>query len=183
VWEIYAESGSFVAENQPIARLYRPGDMKIEAHLLSEDSLSLSPGQTVSCLLADNTSFEAEIVFVSSVALETLSTIGITENRCLVELRPQNLPAQIGAGHPVDLTFSSPAVERALSVPASAVMPMGAGNGIYILRDGRALLTEVQTGLHSGGRVEILSGLSEGDSVILDPHDTGIADNSRVTAQ
>lgn len=181
VWEIYTEAGAFVAENQPVAKLYRPGDMRIETHLLSEDALPLSAGQTVSCKLADGTAFSAEISFVSPVANETLSTIGITENRCLVTLRPQNLPNNAGAGHQVDLTFRSVAAENVLSVPVSAVVPSGTANAVYLLRAGKAVLTEIETGVQSGGRVQILSGVSEGDRVILDPRDKGIRDNSRVT--
>jgi hypothetical protein len=50
------------------------------------------------------------------------------------------------------------------------------------LLDGKAILTPVKTGLRSGGRVQLLSGVEEGNAVILDPFDKKITDKKRVAA-
>ncbi len=183
VWEMLVEAGSFVSKNEPIAKLYKngEGEMEIEADVLSEDALRLNVGDLATCSLADGTALQAKIRFISPVAQETLSTIGITENRCKIKLTPVGLPQKIGGGHQVDLTFTSVAAQNTLSVPASSVIPMESGSGVYLARDGKAVLTPVVTGVRSGGRVEILSGISEGEQVILDPYDSAVTEGKRIS--
>ncbi len=182
VWQVMAEVGEFVTENQPIVRLYRSQDLQFEAELLAADAMRLKVGQTVDCQLADDRKLSAEITFVSPVAHETLSTLGVAERRCLVRLAPIGLPKGIGAGYPVDLDFSVTAAQGVISVPASAIVPTEKGSGVYLLKDKKALLTQVETGLRSGGRVQLVSGVTPGDVVILDPFDKKITDGKRVAA-
>ena len=182
VWQVLTEVGTFVSENQPLIRLYPDGELLLEAELLAADAMRLSVGQQVDCQLADEQKLTAKITFISPVAHETLSTLGVVERRCLVRLAPVGLPVGTGAGYPVDLDFSVTAAERVLSVPASAIVPTSSGSGVYLLHDGKAVLTPVKTGLRSGGRVQLLSGVEEGDAVILDPFDKKITDKKRVAA-
>jgi membrane fusion protein (multidrug efflux system) len=51
-------------------------------------------------------------------------------------------------------------------VPAEAVVPSATGHSVYVLRDGRAELQEVQIGLRTRESVEVLRGLAPGDVVI-----------------
>lgn len=180
LWQVLVEPGVYVAQDQPLAKIYRPGAMKLEAYLLSEDTLGLSVGQEVACALTDGTALAAKVTFVSPIAQEMMSTIGIKENRCRVELEAQDLPDQVGAGYQADLTFRSVQAQDVLTVAASALVPQGDGSGVYVIRGGKAVLTSVETGARGDGRVEILSGLAGGEEVILSPGDIGIKDGSRV---
>jgi multidrug efflux pump subunit AcrA (membrane-fusion protein) len=182
VWQVMTEVGDFVSENQPIVRLYPGGELLLEAELLAADAMRLSVGQQVDCQLADEQKLTAKISFISPVAHETLSTLGVVERRCLIRLTPVGLPPGTGAGYPVDLDFSVTAAEGVLSIPASSIVPTSTGSGVYLLLDGKAILTPVKTGLRSGGRVQLLSGVEEGDAVILDPFDKKITDKKRVAA-
>ena len=54
-------------------------------------------------------------------------------------------------------------------VPVSAVLTGSAGEeSAFIVEDGQALRREVETGLVSGGRVEIVSGLTPGEIVVVE---------------
>ena len=55
--------------------------------------------------------------------------------------------------------------EGALLVPVGAV----SNNGVWLERDGRAVRRPVKTGITGTDKVEILSGLAPGDTVIVDP--------------
>lgn len=180
VWESYLETGVYVTENTPVARVFRPDAMKITAMLLSEDTTGLQPGDRVECALTDGSTFAAQVEFVCPVAQQSLSGIGLSENRCEVELTPLELPSQAGAGYQVDLTFHSVALPSALSAPSSALLPYKDGNAVYLAHGGKAVLTPVATGLRIGGRVELTEGLAEGDVVITNPYDSGIKAGSRV---
>ena len=53
-------------------------------------------------------------------------------------------------------------------VPVSAVLTGTAGESAFIVEGGKALRREVETGLVSGGRVEIVSGLNPGEIVVVE---------------
>ena len=55
-----------------------------------------------------------------------------------------------------------------LLVPASAIVPFGQMDRVYVAEEGRARLRLVRTGEHDDGKVEILAGLNPGDRVIVD---------------
>jgi HlyD family secretion protein len=67
--------------------------------------------------------------------------------------------------------------ERALTVPAEAVRESAGGRSVQVVRDGRVATARVETGVRASARVEIASGLREGETVLLTK---GITDGSRV---
>ncbi|MFO7535061.1 MAG: efflux RND transporter periplasmic adaptor subunit [Kiritimatiellia bacterium] len=58
---------------------------------------------------------------------------------------------------------------EAFLIPASAVYAVGQIELVQVVRDGRAIRRSVRTGPRTGGNVEVLSGLSSGDAVLLNP--------------
>ncbi|MCC5795499.1 MAG: efflux RND transporter periplasmic adaptor subunit [Chromatiales bacterium] len=58
--------------------------------------------------------------------------------------------------------------EQAVTVPQVAVVRRPAGEVVYVVNEGRAEERLVRRGLRSGRMVEILEGLSPGDTVIVD---------------
>lgn len=55
----------------------------------------------------------------------------------------------------------------ALTVPATAVIRALGRKLVFVVRDGRAIAAEVQTGIRSGADIEIVAGLSEGDEFVV----------------
>lgn len=70
-----------------------------------------------------------------------------------------------------------------LSVPLDAIDGLGTSvQQAYLVRDGIVHLVTVKTGLQTPNRVEIVSGLRQGDKVIVGRH-TGLSDGQQVEAQ
>ena len=68
-----------------------------------------------------------------------------------------------------------------ISVPKEALIEKGRLTGVYVVtRDSSARLHWLILGDNEGDMVSVLSGLSEGDRVILSPEQTGVADGRRV---
>ncbi len=55
-----------------------------------------------------------------------------------------------------------------LLVPATAIVPFGQMDRVFVAEEGRARLRLVRTGERDDGKVEILAGLNPGDRVIVD---------------
>lgn len=86
-----------------------------------------------------------------------------------VKVRPDRVPNFFRSQMTANLSFVIERKERTLLLPASAVQE-GPGGGKRVTvtgPDGKPVLREVETGLETGSRIEILSGLSLGEKVLL----------------
>jgi len=55
---------------------------------------------------------------------------------------------------------------NALVIPEQAIVPRGERRYVFRVKDGKAVLTEVRVGQRRQGSVEVVEGLSEGDTVV-----------------
>ena len=89
-------------------------------------------------------------------------------------------PGTVRSGQLVRLQI--PAGEHpALLVPVDAVSRFGQMERVFVARDGRVVLRLVKSGRETGGRIEILSGLSAGESVVRSAP-AALREGDRVTA-
>lgn len=188
LWEVYTEKGAYLAQNQAAVKVYRADEMKLAASVLAEDAAGLTVGMEAEAVYPDGVKGRATVAFIARTASKAISSTGLEESRCQVELVPKEpddiaLMERFGAGQQADLTFQIIKAENVLTVPVSAVVPDGTDAVVYNVRAGKAKATAVKTGLTENGRTEILEGLTEGDVVISDPYDTGIRDGSRVKTE
>ena len=68
-----------------------------------------------------------------------------------------------------------------LVVPTEALLDEDDASAVYVVNDGEVSRRNVETGVETGGRVEILAGLSEQDVVVVVGH-SSLRDGSRVLA-
>lgn len=183
LWETYVQEGAYLSQNQPVAKVYSIGEMKVAASVLAEDAAFLETGMKAELVYPDGSQSAAEVTFLSRTAETVLSSTGIEERRCRVELAADEMPERLGAGQEADATFSIVKAEQVLTVPSAAVMPEGLGSMVYVIRAGKAMKTEVTTGMAENGRVEVVSGISEGDVIVAEPYESGVKDGKRVVAE
>lgn len=69
---------------------------------------------------------------------------------------------------------------NAVLVPEEALVLKGSGALVFRVRDGKAWVTTVTTGMRRKGTIEIVTGLQAGDVVVTDGH-TKLRDESRVS--
>ncbi|MDQ0273535.1 efflux RND transporter periplasmic adaptor subunit [Cytobacillus purgationiresistens] len=72
--------------------------------------------------------------------------------------------------------------KSALTIPAEAVLTDDAASYVFLLKDGKSVKHEVEIGIASGSKMEVLSGLAEGDQVIANPSDS-LQDGMEVNAK
>ena len=69
----------------------------------------------------------------------------------------------------------------ALVLPTAALIDEDDESAVYVVRDGKVERRVIETGIRSGGKVEILDGLSEADFVVVVGH-SNLRDGSKVLA-
>ncbi len=154
--------GQRVMEGEP---LYRIADLRVvwlEGDVFEQDLGSARVGQTVT---AEFQALPGEIrTGKISYVYPTLSTDTRT-GRVRVALENPGLLLKPGMFATIHL--STPITRAVISVPRSAVLSTGERNLVFLKRpDGRFTPTDVVLGAQTEDRLEILKGLTEGDTVV-----------------
>ncbi len=161
-------------------------DLEVVVELLSTDAVQVSPGQRV--LIADwGGAYDIEGIVdrVDPWAFTKFSALGVEEQRVNTMIRfadPADRPASLGHGYRVVTRIIIWEQEDALVVPSSALFRVGEHWSVYAVRNGRARSVRVELDRNNGLQAHILSGLEEGDSVVLFPS-SALTDNTAVTAR
>ena len=161
-------------------------DLEVVVELLSTDAVQVSPGQRV--LIADwGGAYDIEGIVdrVDPWAFTKFSALGVEEQRVNTMIRfadPADRPASLGHGYRVVTRIIIWEQEDALVVPSSALFRVGEHWSVYAVRNGRARSVRVEIDRNNGLQAHILSGLEEGDSVVLFPS-SALTDNTAVTAR
>ena len=104
------------------------------------------------------------------------SSIDLTSRTLLVEVDVDNPTGELlpGAYVSVHLKVASGSA-TALMVPVDTLVFRSAGLRAAVVRNGRAELVPIQTGRDFGDTIEVVSGLSQTDPLIVNPPDSLIS--------
>jgi RND family efflux transporter MFP subunit len=96
-----------------------------------------------------------------------------------VEVDIDNPKSELLPGAYVFVHFKVPEHAESLMIPSNTLLFRAEGLRVGVVRDGRVQLVPVKIGRDEGANVEIASGLTTSDAVILDPSDS-LASGQRV---
>jgi len=119
---------------------------------------------------------------VEPTGFTKISALGVEEQRVLVICAISSDYEQwrgLGDGYRVEAEFVLWEEADTLQVPASALFRSGEDWAVFRVADGRARVTHVELGAHSGLAAQVLDGLSAGDEVVIYPGDN-VTDGVRV---
>ncbi len=183
VLKINHESEGVVREGDPLIEVGDPSVLEVEVDVLSADAVKIRPGTTVLFQRwgGDNT-LNGVVRVVEPVGFTKISALGVEEQRVLVIsdiVSPSGEWTTLGDGYRVEAQFIVWEDDNTLQIPTSALFRHEGSWAVFLSSHGRAKLQKVETGHGGGMSVEIMSGLSEGDTVIVHP-DSSIENGSRV---
>jgi hypothetical protein len=126
----------------------------------------------------------AQITFPGTSTTATGSVVQITPQSTVtnnVVLYPitvavDSAPPDVGVGATASLSIRTSAKDSVLRVPTAAITTLGDRHTVTVRRDGSDSQVPVQIGVQGDTDTEILSGVAEGDTVVL-PSNTGPASN------
>ena len=110
-------------------------------------------------------------VFTGDIARNS-SAIDPNTRTLNVEVDVHNPKAEILPGAYVFVHFKVPDTGESLTLPSSALLFRSAGLQVGVVRDGRVKLVPVTISNDGGAMVEISSGVSASDTVVLEPSDS-----------
>jgi len=186
VLRIPRKSEGVVTVGQALMEIGDPRALEVEVDVLSADAVRLHPGTRVEFeRWGGEGKLEGKVRVVEPVGFTKVSALGVEEQRVWVIVdftSPAAQWQQLGDGYRVEASFILWEEDNVLQVPASALFRDGAGWALFAVQQGKAVKREVRVGQRNGLSAQILSGINEGDRVIVHPDDQ-VRDGVRVAAR
>lgn len=167
VAEVPVALGDMALPGRPLLTLYEPGALRATAAVPQSAVAAGLDGAKV-----ELPNLPAERRWVVPTKRQLLPTVDAGTHTVEVRLAlPEGLEGVApGMFARVWLPGAQPAAGGRLFVPASALVRRGEMTGVYVVdAQGRALLRQVRVGRAEGANIELLSGVSAGERVALDP--------------
>jgi HlyD family secretion protein len=98
-----------------------------------------------------------------------ISALGVEEQRVDVIVDPLGSWSELRDGYRVELRIVVWRGEDLLIVPTGALFREGEDWAVFVVEDGRAQRRTLEIGRRGGLEAEVLSGLAEGEQVVLYP--------------
>ncbi|UCF66526.1 MAG: HlyD family efflux transporter periplasmic adaptor subunit [Acidobacteriota bacterium] len=178
------ESEAVVAAGEPLIEVGKPEEIEIVADYLSADAVKIRPGDRV--LIEEwggERSLEGRVRRVEPSGFMKISALGVEEQRVNVVIDfvdpPESRPG-LADGFRVELRIVLWEGDDVLQVPTGSLFRDADEWAVFAVENGKARLRRVEIGRQGGLVAEVISGLEEGDQVILHPGDS-IVDGLRVT--
>lgn len=144
--------------SQPMFTLIRDGALELSGDVAEIDLIRLAPGQTVTMVAVGAPDRLTGTIRLVEPTIDTTTRLG----RARITIDD---PANVRAGMFMDAEIL--VVEReTVAVPVTAVGAYAGGSTVMKVVDGSVTRTEVRTGIRDGGWIEIVEGLSPGDTVV-----------------
>jgi membrane fusion protein, multidrug efflux system len=163
VRERHATVGQYLAAGSPVVTIVRMHPLRLRLAVPERAAPGVRVKQVVRVTLeGDTTVHEGHIARVSPAIDETNRTL-------MVEAAVPNEKGLLRPGSFANADIVLQAQEKAIVVPASALVTFAGVDKVLIVREGKSVEKRVNIGRRDGDRVEIVSGLDAGEQVIVDP--------------
>jgi HlyD family secretion protein len=183
ILHIPVENEQIVQAGTPLVEIGNPFDTEISVDLLSTDAIQVKPGAPAFVGgWGGSNDLKARVKRVDPAAFTKISALGIEEQRVRAILEISDPPSQwMGLGHQyrVFVRITIWQSDNALHVPLSALFRQDGNWAVFKVAGGLAKLTKIMTGQITSSDVQILSGLIEGETVVVHPSDL-IEDGVRI---
>ena len=162
-----AEAGTTVVAGQAVLRLMDPASLWVKLRVDQGRSAGLAPGLVARIALRSR---PGEVLAGQVARVEALADAVTEERLAMVAFDALPAGASLGAsvGEMAEVTLQLPATAQSLLLPNAAVVQHEGQTGVWRLKDGALAFAPVTLGVQGlDGTVQALSGLDEGDTVVL----------------
>jgi membrane fusion protein (multidrug efflux system) len=153
--------GDFVKDGADLVNLVDISSVKVDFRVPERYVDAARPGQAIEVMLD---ALPGQVFHARVDAVDP--TIDSNGRSALLRGRIENGDGRLKPGMFARVRLILAERAQALVVPEEAIVPQGGKLSVWKVVDGKAMRTEVTTGLRRDARVEILDGLRDGDMVV-----------------
>jgi RND family efflux transporter MFP subunit len=160
-------SGSSSAVKTDLFHIAQPGVLRVYVNVPEEYSQGITVGMTADLSLTEfpGRSFHGKLV-------RTADSINVTTRTLLIEIDVDNPTGTLLTGSYAEVHLKVPEHKSTLILPVNTLLFRSEGLRVGVVKDGKVVLTAVTPGHDFGDRIEIVSGLTPDDQVIINPPDS-----------
>jgi HlyD family secretion protein len=178
------ESETIVQPGQPIVEIGDLRRMEVVSDLLSTDAVKVEPGNPVRLEQWGGAApLGGRVRRVEPSGFTKISALGVEEQRVNVIVDfddPLAASKSLGDGYRVEVRIVIWERDEVLKVPTSSLFRVDGQWAVYRVEAERAVLRRVTVGQRGGLDAELLSGLEEGDTIVVYPSDD-VLDGVKIT--
>lgn len=162
VVERNATIGATVGTDASVFKIIDTSSVWIDANVFEKDLPRVRVGQQVKVTTTafPGTTFSGRVIFVNSVVDPDSRTVK-------VRTEVPNPDGRLKPDMFANVEVITDVAGSAISVPQSAVLEDGGKNYVFVAENNAYKKLQVQTGIKTGDRVEIVDGLKSGDKVVI----------------
>jgi len=168
---LLVEVGEYVSPGDLVCKIVDVGTVKAVVDVSERDVPFLSVGESTEVLVdvrGRTESRAGKITYISELADQQTRT-------SRVEVAVVNPPGQAGrrllrSGQLVRVRLTRRVLSNVIMVPLQAVIPLEDGKAVYVVEGDVAQRRELELGFIKGRSVQVLSGLSGGERLIVSGH-------------
>ncbi|MEA4963080.1 efflux RND transporter periplasmic adaptor subunit [Lutispora sp.] len=177
----YVKKGQAV---QPGTLLYEIGDYDsayIKVDVLVDDISKIKEGQeaVMSGDVLGDKGIRGEVYFIAPKAEDRLSTLGVEQQRVEVRISFDNTALKLKPGYTLDVDIITKEKADSIYIPDKSVFDLDGKDSVFIVQNNKLELRTIECGIENDDFIEVLSGLDEGEKVVVDP-ESGLKPGRRV---
>jgi membrane fusion protein, multidrug efflux system len=152
--------GAFVTPATIITTISQVNQLKLQFNVPEKYGATIKKGQLVDFTIdGSQKNFSAAVLATEDAIEENTRSLAI---RALVKSHePELFP---GAFARVKIVLGKN--ENALMIPNNSIVPQGRKKLIFLAKNNKAISTEITTGVRDSANIQVLTGISKGDTVI-----------------
>ncbi len=153
--------GQFASPSTIVAKLTKVSPLKIEFAVPERYASDVKAGTNLSFTI------EGRLTPIQAKVYARESKIDLETHTLTMRALYTNPNGDIMPGRYASIRLTNQEVENALAVPSQAIVPEMGVDKVFLYKDGKAMPTEITTGIRTEKEVQVLKGLNIGDTVIV----------------
>ena len=165
------EEGSYLQPGTDIMEIGNVEELYIESDILVDDIAYVQEGARVKISnknlgLVD---LEGAVKKIYPYAFTKVSDLGVEQRRVKVDIEMKDSIKNLRPGYDLDIKIVTDSKDNIILIPKDSLFNMEGKYFVFVNTNNKAELREVEKGMESQRQVEIVSGVKEGEVVILSP--------------
>lgn len=162
IQEKRASVGEYLAAGAPVVDIVQMDPLRLRAEVPERDAQNVRSGQNVRVTIDGDAN-----VYIGQI--KRLSPVIAQQTRMLMVEADVRNNGRLRPGTFAHAEIVTNDAKMAVTVPNSAIVTFAGIEKVIVVQNGKALEKPVTTGRRSGEWTEIVSGISVGDQVVVDP--------------
>lgn len=151
--------GAFVTAGQALVGIQETGPLKVDFTVTEKYASKILSGVEIKVMTSKDT--------LSAKLLATGEQIDANTRNLAVRAIIENHKDKLIAGNTVEVELNFGEIRDAIMVPTQAIVPVNQGKQVWLLKGGKANPAKVVTGIKTKSDVQVESGVSPGDTLIV----------------